>query len=382
MKNLALIFATCLCLNQASVVLAQTNTPARQIQKYSDSFLDKAAYGFAVLLHELFTSHKWPDSPAHKKIRLEHCAEVMRSAIDTNQIELDCLKLTNQPEVVLAIRNYTKQTVSDLNEAASFLTNANLHTYMADFGEAAEMVNPKNKDEWLLFIFNSNGSVSEFENRNNDKMHVKKSLRFYENGRVAGDAGGHIAFRANGEIDHCFINGKYILIPITPSRYVAKDAEAQRNIYNQFCQTQDPVVKDQDARRLSNLWHDGLLDDSIKDQLTQEHYHLELRQIFSSDGIPDFGVQCSQTFPFPDVYTDFTPTQFVNDQIKWAPSESQRSCSMTVSNDPITSQTGGVLKSGDVLQYKIDLTQTDRESGRQWQISLWSNKLVLQKLRD
>jgi hypothetical protein len=72
----------------------------------------------------------------------------------------------------------------------------------------------------------------------------------------------------------------------------------------------------------------------------------------------------------------------VNNQIKWAPRESQRACSMTVINDNITGQSGGVFTNGDVLQYKIELTQTDRKSGRQWQISLWSNKLVLQKLRS
>ena len=382
MKNLALILAACLFLNQSSDGLAQTNRPPAPTKTDSDSFLDKAAYGTAVLLHDLFTSHKWPERPTDKKARLEHCAEVLCTAIDTNQIELDCLKLTNQPEVVQAIRNYTQQTLSNLNEAASLLTNANLKTFLADYGEGAEIFNPKSKAEWFDFVFYYNGPVSQLEMRSSDKMHVNMSLRFYENGRVAGDAGQHIALRANGEIDHCFINGKYILMPITPSRYVAKDAEAQRKIYNEFRETQDPTVKDRGAHQLSNLWHDSLLDDDIKDQLAQEYYHLELRQIFSSDGLPCFDVQCSQSFPFPDVYTEFKPTQYVNNQIKWAPRESQRACSMTVINDSITGQSGGVFTNGDVLQYKIELTQMDRKSGRQWQISLWSNKLVLQKLRS
>jgi hypothetical protein len=257
-----------------------------------------------------------------------------------------------------------------------------LETFLADYGEGAEIVNPKDKNESYDFDFYYNGPVSQLEMRSSDKMHVKMSLRFYENGRVTGDTGQHFTLRANGEIDHCFINGKYILIPITPSRYVAKDAAAQLKIYNEFRETQDPTVKDRDGHHLSDLWHDGLLDDDIKDQLAQEYYHLELRQIFFSDGIPRFGVECSQSFPFPDVYTEFKPTQYVNNQIKWAPRESQRACSMTVINDNITGQSGGVFTNGDVLQYKIELTQTDRKSGRQWQISLWSNKLVLQKLRS
>ncbi len=382
MKNLAFVFVVCLFLNPASVAFSQTNTTPRQVQKYSDSFLDKASYTFAVLLHELFTSHKWPGSAAEKKARLEHCAEVLRSAIDTNQIELDCLKLTNQPEVVQAIRNYTQQTVTNLNEAADLLTNANLKTFLADYGEGAEIFNPKNKDEWFDFDFYYNGPVRQLEMRSSDKMHVKMSLRFYENGRVAGDARRHIALRANGEIDHCSINGKNLLIPITPSRYVAKNADAQRKIYNEFRETHDPTVKDQDARQLSGFWHDGLLDDSIKDQLAQEYYHLELRQIFTTDGTPYWEIRSEQAFPFPDVDTDFIPTQYVNHQIKWSPSNSVGDYSMTWTKWPILSQSGGVFRNGDIVQFKFDLIQTDRERGRQWQISLWSNKLALQKLRD
>ena len=382
MKNLALILAACLFLNQSSDGFAQTNKPPAPTKTDSDSLLDKAAYGTAVLLHDLFTSHKWPERPADKKARLEHCAEVLCKAIDTNQIELDCLKLTNQPEVVQAIRNYTQQTVSNLNEAADLLTNASLKTFMADYGEGAEIVNPKNKNESFVFDFYYKGPVSQFFMRTLDGSHKGIGMDFFENGKPRRDASRHIEFRENGEIEHCFINGKYILFPITASRFVAKDAEAQRKIYNEFRETQDPTVKDRDAHHLADLWHDGLLDDSIKDQLTHEYYHLVLRQIFTTDGTPCWEVRGEQAFPFPDVDTDFTPTQYVNDQIKWAPRESQLGCFMLVNNNVITSQIGGVFKNGDVLQYKIELMQTDRERGRQWQISLWSNKLVLQKLRS
>lgn len=334
-------------------------------------------FGYLIGMHP----GKWPDKP-DKKIRLQQCADILRSAIDTNQIELACSKLTNQPEAVLAIRNYSQQTISNLDEVASLLTNANLKTFTADYGEGAEIVNPKNKNEWFDFVFYYNGPVMQFSKRPLDGSHAGMGMYFFENGRPRRDAGGHFEFRENGEIDHCFINGKYILIPIATSRYVAKDAEQQRKIYTEFCQAKDPAVKDHDAHTLSNLWHDSLLDDGIKDRLTQENYHLVLQQIFSNDGVPCWEVHCSQAFPFPDVYTAFTPTLYLNGQINWDPLESQRSCSMTVTNDSLTGQTGGDLKNGDVVQYKINLTQTDRDRGRQWQISLWSNKLVLEKLKD
>ncbi len=170
-------------------------------------------------------------------------------------------------------------------------------------------------------------------------------------------------------------------MPVPPGRYIAEDAEAQHKMYNEYRQSLDQAVKDRDAHTLSNLWHDGLLDDGIKDQLVQEHYQLVLQQMFSSGGVPGWEVHCSQTFPFPDVNTAFTPTLYLNNRINWSPGTSQITCSMTVTNDPITSQTGGVFKNRDVIQYKIDLTQTDRDRGRQWQISLWSNKITLQKLK-
>jgi len=61
-------------------------------------------FGYLIGIHP----GKWPDKP-DKNIRLKQCADILRSAIDTNQIEIDSLKLTNQPEVLLAIRNYTNR---------------------------------------------------------------------------------------------------------------------------------------------------------------------------------------------------------------------------------------------------------------------------------
>jgi hypothetical protein len=324
---------------------------------------------------------KWPAKP-DKNIRLKQCADALRLAIDTNQIEIDCRNLTNQPEVVLAIRSYSQQTISNLDEAASLLTNANLKTFTADYGEGAAIANPKNKNERFGFMFYYNGPVRQIWKATVDGNHTEMEMNFYQNGKLRREPNGLLEFRENGQIDHCFINGKYILIPITPSRYVAEDVKAQRKLYTEFSQVEVPDAKDRAARTLSELWQEGLLDDGIKDRLAQEHYHLVLRQITSSDGYPGWEVDCSQTFPFPDVYTTFTPTLYLNDQVNWSPGKPQRSWSMTVTNDALWSQTGGVFKNGDVVQYKFDLNQTDRDRGRQWQISLWSNKITLQKLKN
>jgi len=163
----------------------------------------------------------------------------------------------------------------------------------------------------------------------------------------------------------------------TPSHKIAEQQEA---IFKEFNQTNAQATKDNDAQILSDLWRAGLLKDEIKEQLVQEHYQLVLRQLPAGNGVPGWDVRTSQTFPFPNVYTAFTPTLFSNNQVKWSPGESQTSFAMSITNAVITSMTGGVFKNGDVLQCKIDLSQT--VNGRSWQTSLKSNKITLQGLKD
>lgn len=161
----------------------------------------------------------------------------------------------------------------------------------------------------------------------------------------------------------------------TPSR---KIAERQEAIFATFNQSKDQAENDSNGQTLSFLWRAGLLNDEIKEQLMQKHYRIVLQQISSRDGVPSWVVHSSLTFPFPNVYTAFTPTLYLNDQVKWSPGEPQTLCAMNATNNPITSMTGGVFKNGDALQCKIDLSQT--VNGKVWSNSLWSNKIVLQGL--
>jgi hypothetical protein len=196
-----------------------------------------------------------------------------------------------------------------------------------------------------------------------------------------------------------------------------KLAEQQGSIFKEFNQTNNEAEKDRDAHILSNLWHDGLLDDGIKDQLVQDHYQLVLRQIIRSDGGPSFKINCSQTFPFPNISTEFIPTRYLNNQVKWFPGETAKShhglgaMSDTNSIQPCPDCVGilyefasghnesgfiqymeiiggggmqgwypAEYKNGDVVQFQIDLMQT--VNGHSWQTSLWSNKIVLKGLKN
>ncbi len=165
----------------------------------------------------------------------------------------------------------------------------------------------------------------------------------------------------------------------TPSQ---KIAEQQDTTFKTFSLTKDQSGKDRNAQILSKLWRAGLLKDEIKDQLVEEHYQLVLRQILERDGRPSWDIQCHQTFPFPDVYTKFIKTRFLNGQIKYFASEPHKSdgaWAMSATSSA-WSESGGEYKNGDVVQFKIELNQTI--NGRSWKKSLWTNKIELQGLKN
>jgi hypothetical protein len=120
----------------------------------------------------------WPDSP-QKSAALKHCANVLRSAIDTNQIASACNKMTNQPEAVLVLKSVATTAASNLDEFADLLTNTNLMTYLSYW---AEISNPTN-----LFYFSfwsDNGPVRDLDKRPTGGQYILVSARFYENGKL------------------------------------------------------------------------------------------------------------------------------------------------------------------------------------------------------
>jgi hypothetical protein len=176
-------------------------------------------------------------------------------------------------------------------------------------------------------------------------------------------------------------------------------AAEQEAIHRQFQQTTVLPVQRRNAYILSELWRAGLLKDEIKEPLVQEHYHVVLFQIFGNDNAPNFVVRCFQTFPFPNTWTAFTPTLYLNDKVEWAPGRPQTEHAMCLNNSTLTNRTGGVVGNGDVLQYRIDLQQTEpsrdlirngnteREAAasgpkRVWKTSLWTNKVVARGLKE
>lgn len=155
---------------------------------------------------------------------------------------------------------------------------------------------------------------------------------------------------------------------------------AQFDIYSEYQSTNDITVQERSQYILSELWKEHLLDNQIKCEITNHKYRLVLLQIYGNYRIPNFVVRCIQEFPFPSVWTKFTPTLLINDEVVWAPNEPQKEHSMDINNSTITSRAGGVVKNGDVVQYKVLLQQFQ---GKEllWETNLYTNKVVAQGLK-
>ena len=144
--------------------------------------------------------------------------------------------------------------------------------------------------------------------------------------------------------------------------------EQQEILYQKFSETKDNNA----ARTLAAVWREGFLMDELCSKITQEHYHLVLRQVPAEH--PAWDVCIYQTFPFPDVLIESATKLYCNDEVNgslWAGARA-----MSATNTPVASMAGGEFKNGDVLQAKVDLKQK-----RQWQISLWTNKITLEGLQ-
>jgi hypothetical protein len=128
---------------------------------------------------------KWPDGPGKQKT-LSHCAELLRSSVDTNQLDLILNKLlTNQPavyevatgmnkdgskavtlissnDVIRFYQDTTKQLFSTLDRFASYMTNSKLETYTADFGYAAKISAANEVETKYISFYSENGPIMDF----------------------------------------------------------------------------------------------------------------------------------------------------------------------------------------------------------------------------
>jgi hypothetical protein len=122
----------------------------------------------------------WPE-PSKRQETFEHCAAVLRSVIDTNQIQIACKKLTNQPAAALALKSLANEVVTNLDMFAGLLFSPDLESY---FGYRAKLSTPTNIFYFDFWWANTNTPVRDIEKRTPDAKYVLVSVRFYENGKL------------------------------------------------------------------------------------------------------------------------------------------------------------------------------------------------------
>jgi hypothetical protein len=124
----------------------------------------------------------WPDASKKQEL-LKHCSDLLRSSLNTNQIEMAYGNMTNQPDAVLVLKSFTEEITSDLDEFANLLNGSDLTSFLGEAGYHAESSNSTN-----LFTFgfwSENGPVQDIVQRTTGNGSALVQARFRENGNLA-----------------------------------------------------------------------------------------------------------------------------------------------------------------------------------------------------
>ncbi len=158
-------------------------------------------------------------------------------------------------------------------------------------------------------------------------------------------------------------------------------SESQQELFETLLSSNSNSSVERNKYILSELWKFGELENELKSKITRHFFNLVLLQIYGNYQAPNFVVRSHHEFPFPSVFTRFTPELIINDKVVWSPGKPQTSHSMSSNNSTITSRIGGVVKNGDVIQYKI-IIQEFRRKELKWQYEMFTNKVIAKGLKN
>jgi hypothetical protein len=125
-------------------------------------------------------SPAWPQS-SRKQTVLEHCAAMLRSAIDTNQIEIACSKLTNNSQAASFLREASRLAISNLDQASGLLLSTDLETFTGPAGYQAKIWESTN--EFYFNFLTENGPVRTLIERTSSGC-LLMDANFYKNGKL------------------------------------------------------------------------------------------------------------------------------------------------------------------------------------------------------
>jgi len=163
------------------------------------------------------TNVAWIISPGHahnleitssnKPKALEHCANILRTAIDANQFNLVCSNLMNMPAVIqhenqafrgapivvtlvtnqnvlFHVTNFVSVAASELDEAARLLMDSKLKIEHFN-GMWSATVESSKDDKVFFYDFAPDlQSVQQIEERTSDSQQILQWMTFYDNGRL------------------------------------------------------------------------------------------------------------------------------------------------------------------------------------------------------
>jgi hypothetical protein len=198
-----------------TVQLFLTNAAAQSSYFFHVHGMTESEYGSNVVnaMRHAPPPKPWPE-PSKKQKVFEHCATVLRSAIDANQIEAACGKLTNQPEAVLLLKTLSKGAMTNLDTFANLSNSPELNSYLGA-GYRAKLLTSTNI---FYFGFWPSTLVRDIEKRTADGQHVLLSVRFYENGKamyftVNSHESWGLGFKDDGAVRNYYGKSKNIWLP-------------------------------------------------------------------------------------------------------------------------------------------------------------------------
>ena len=179
------------------------------VQYYVSDHVDWSLIPSKILEH-YNQPEPWPEKSSKQQIR-EHCAEILRSAVDTNQINEACKKLTNQPNEASALKRMSEDITRTLSTAAGLLNSSALNSTSWNGGYSASVHNPNNPAEVFLYHFNTQkGPIGQFEIRTSEGNKPVVLALFFENGKLKSFSKAKpnqeiLSFDENGGVDRHWI---------------------------------------------------------------------------------------------------------------------------------------------------------------------------------
>lgn len=138
----------------------------------------------------------------------------------------------------------------------------------------------------------------------------------------------------------------------------------QRDVFKVHETTTDEAVRETAAAILSELWHEHLLERSIKDALVDRYYRPVLRQLHHPGRLV-LDMQIQTSFPFPTNWVELRPGRRRNGVLEAEETNPIRNDTMSLNGPTMRLLETGLFRPGDRYSYDLELIE------RQGKVVIW-----------